>query len=64
LIRENGSWNGKVGINSRQLKELSDELAALMKRQSDARLAEVESRMRMAFLTKKYPTVVAGCQAD
>jgi hypothetical protein len=64
LIRENGSWNGKVGINSRQLKELSDELAALMKQQSDARLTEVEILMRMAFLAKKHPTVVAESQAD
>ncbi|MFZ0298421.1 MAG: hypothetical protein WAM13_08745 [Candidatus Sulfotelmatobacter sp.] len=32
-------------LNSRQLKDLSDELATLMKQQSDARLTEVFIRM-------------------
>ena len=32
-------------LNSQQLKDLSDELAALMKQQSDARLTEVFVRM-------------------
>jgi hypothetical protein len=32
-------------LTSQQLKELSDELAALMKQQSDARLTEVYIRM-------------------
>jgi hypothetical protein len=32
-------------LNSQQLKELSDELAALTKQQSDARLTEVFVRM-------------------
>jgi hypothetical protein len=32
-------------LNSQQLKELSDGLAALMKQQSDARLTEVFIRM-------------------
>jgi hypothetical protein len=32
-------------LNSQQLKDLSDELAALMKQQSDARLTEVYVRM-------------------
>jgi hypothetical protein len=40
---------GRVGrLNAMQLKELSDELAALTKQQSDARLTEVFIRMTEA----------------
>ena len=39
-------WEGR--LDSQQLRELSDELAALMKQQSDARLTEVFIRMTPA----------------
>ena len=48
MLRENGSWNGKVGSIRSNSKDLSDELAALTKQQSDARLTEIFIRMTEA----------------